>query len=405
MNHNDLETTMHTTAPQPQTSQPASTEATSGTVIDASNVLLTISPRIRRSPFYAATVRDGVTHFTVYNKMLMPLSFGDLAAEYQRLMHGVAMWDVAVERQVEVSGPDAHALVQALCARDLSQMQVGQGKYVAVCDHAGRLLNDPVLLKLSDRYWLSLADSDLLLWARAIAAERGLRVEVCEPDVSPLAIQGPKAVDVVAALFGESIRTMPYFGCVETALAGIPLVLCRSGWSKQGGFELFLRDSRHADALWQRVKDAGQAFGIGPGAPNHIERVENGLLSWGGDTTPDTNPLEANMAKYVDVHCAVDYIGKAALQRIAVQGPERLLVGLLLDGQAPSAWPLTQRMAVLADGEPVGTMSAVVYSPRLQRTIGLAQIQRRTVEAGTRLQVHTPLGVQGAQVQPLPFTA
>ena len=364
---------------------------------------LTMSPRIRRSPFYEATVRDGVTHFTVYNKMLMPISFGNLEAELRRLMTGVAMWDVAVERQVEVSGPDADKLAQYLSARDLSSMKVGQGKYVAMCDHQGRILNDPVLLKLSDRYWFSLADSDMLLWVRAVAAERGFDVEVCEPDVSPLAIQGPKAEDLVAKLFGESIRAIRYFGCVETELRGIPLVLCRSGWSKQGGFELFLRDGSKGEALWNLVKEAGQPFGIGPGAPNHIERVESGLLSWGGDTTPDSNPFEANMGKYVDVNTSVDYIGKAALQKVAAEGPKRLFVGLLLDGEAPSAWPLTERTPVTANGKPVGTMSAVVFSPRLGRTIGLGQIDRLTVESGAKLEVHSPNGVQGAVTAKLPF--
>lgn len=377
----------------PQTSIPAS----------LSQVTLMMSPRIRRSPFYEATVRDGVTHFTVYNKMLMPTSFGNLAAELHRLMHGVAMWDVAVERQVEVSGPDADRLVQHLSARDLSKMVVGQGKYVAMCDHQGRILNDPVLLKLSDRYWFSLADSDMLLWVRAVAGEGGFDVNVCEPDVSPLAIQGPRAEDVVALLFGESIRKIKFFGCVETSLEDIPVVICRSGWSKQGGFELFLRDGSKGDQLWALVKTAGQAFGIGPGSPNHIERVESGLLSWGGDTTPDSNPFEANMGKYVDVDTPVNYIGKAALQRIAAEGPQRLFVGLILDGNAPSAWPLIERVPVMASGKVVGTLSAVVYSPRLGRTIGLAQIDRQTVDSGTPLLVQAPNGVQGAVLSPLPF--
>jgi aminomethyltransferase len=313
------------------------------------------------------------------------------------------MWDVGVERQVEVSGPDADRLVQYLCARDLSKMKAGQGKYVAMCDHQGRLLNDPILLKLSDRYWFSLADSDMLLWVRAIAAEGGYNVDVCEPDVSPLAIQGPKAEDVVAKMFGESIRSIRYFGCVETTLAGIPIVLCRSGWSKQGGFELFLRDGAKADALWEMVKAAGQEYGIGPGAPNHTERVESALLSWGGDTTPESNPFEANMAKFVDVDTPVDYIGKAALQKVLADGPKRLFVGLVLDGNAPSDWPLGERVLVTAGGCDVGTMSAVVYSPRLGRTIGLAQIERQTVEANARLEVHTPKGVQGAVLAPIPF--
>ena len=368
-----------------------------------SQITLMMSPRIRRSPFFEATVRDGVSHFTVYNKMLMPTSFGNLEAELHRLMHGVAMWDVAVERQVEVSGPDADRLVQYLSARDLSNMRVGQGKYVAMCDHQGRLLNDPVLLKLSDRYWFSLADSDMLLWVRAVAGEGKFDVSICEPDVSPLAIQGPKAEDLVTKLFGSHIRSIKYFGCIETSLQGIPLVLCMSGWSKQGGFELFLRDGNKGDALWELVKSEGQEYGIGPGSPNHIERVESGLLSWGGDTTPDSNPFEANMEKFVDVSTEVNYVGKAALQRVASEGPERLLVGLILDGNAPSAWPLVERVPVSVDDDMVGTMSAVIFSPRMGRTIGLAQIKREVVEAKQRVMVHAPNGLQGAILSPLPF--
>lgn len=364
---------------------------------------LVISPRIRTSPFYEATVRAGVNGFTVYNKMLLPLSFGDLAAEYRRLIEGVALWDVACERQVEVSGLDAHRLVQSLSARDLTDMKVGRGKYVAMCDHDGVLLNDPVLLKLEDRYWFSLADADMLLWVKAVAAERAFDVEVTEPDVSPLAVQGPKAVEVIADLFGEEVRSISLFGFIETDLDGIPLVLCRSGWSKQGGFELFLRDGSRGTELWDRVMAAGAPYDIGPGAPNHVERVESGLLSFGGDTTPGSNPFEANMAQFVDVDTPVDYIGKAALARIAASGPERVMTGLVLDGEIGEAWPLPERVAVVSSGQPVGTMSAVVFSPRLQRTIGLAQVASQVIEERLELQIEGPTGPIPAVTHALPF--
>ncbi|HSF84382.1 MAG TPA: glycine cleavage T C-terminal barrel domain-containing protein [Acidimicrobiia bacterium] len=365
---------------------------------------LTMSPRIRHSPFYDATVRDGVTHFTVYNKMLLPLSFGDLEAEYDMLMNGVALWDVAAERQVQVSGPDAHSLAQYLSARDLTKMKEGQGKYVAMCDHDGRLLNDPVLLKLSgDRYWFSLADHDMLLWCKAVAAEGGFDVEVVEPDVSPLGVQGPLAEDVVADLFGDWVRDVKFFWFRETHLDDIPLVLCRSGWSKQGGFELFLQDGSRGIELYDRVMEAGAPYGIGPGAPNHVERVEGGLLSFGGDNTPDSNPFEAGMGRYVDVDLEPEYIGKAALQRVAAEGPERLFTGLMLEGAAPSAWPLEATVPVTFGGDQVGTMSAIVHSPRLGRTIALAQIRRDLVETGATVEVMSPNGVLHAEVRSLPF--
>ncbi len=235
------------------------------------------SPRVRRSPYYDATIADGVTAFTVYNRMLMPTSFGDPAAEYLRLTTGVAMWDVACERQVEVTGPDAIRLVQALVPRRIEKLSVGMGWYAPICDHRGVLINDPILLRLAeDRFWFSIADSDLRLWARAVAGERRLDVEITEPDVSPLAIQGPKAEEVVAALFDRSVLSLGHFRFREMALDGIPLVVARSGWSHQGGFELYLRDGTRGTELWDRVRAAGQPWGIGPGAPNPSERVEIG---------------------------------------------------------------------------------------------------------------------------------
>jgi len=285
---------------------------------------ITLSPRIRMTPYHRSVVEAGVSDISVYNKMVMPTSYGDLKAEYERLINSVAIWDVSVERQVEVSGPDADVCAQYFTSRDISKMVEGQGKYVAMCDHAGIILNDPVLMKLSgNRYWFSIGDNDMLLWCKGIAAERGWDVEVTEPDVSPLAVQGPKAEDLVAELFGEHIRDLKYFWFVETELEGIPLVLCRSGWSKQGGFELFLQDGSRGNDLYKTIMAAGAKYDIGPGAPNHIERVESGLLSYGGDNTPDSNPLEAGMGRYVDTDTDVEYIGKAALQADRLQPAPR----------------------------------------------------------------------------------
>lgn len=332
------------------------------------------SPRIRKSPFYEATVADGVTSFSTYNKMLMPTGYGSPEAEYWRLIEGVSMWDVAVERQVQLEGPDAATLAQLLCPRDLSRCKIGQGKYVALCDHRGTLINDPILLKLSDdRFWLSIADSDMLLWARTIAAERSLDVIVTEPDVSPLAVQGPKAEDVVAALCGDWVRSLKYFWFQETDIDGIPVAIARSGWSKQGGFEIYLMDGAKGTELWNLVREAGRRFDIGPGYPNPHERIESGLLSWGGDTDDNTNPFEVRMGRYVDLDAPDEVIGMAALRRIAAEGARRHQLGVVIDSDKPLS-PNSDWAEISKNGLSVGHMTCSSWSYRMEANIGFALV-------------------------------
>ncbi len=229
--------------------------------------------------------------------------------------------DVAAQRQVQVSGPDALTLAQILTPRNLSDYVVGQGKYVPLYNHAGTLINDPVLLRLdNDRIWLSIADSNILFCSRAIAAERGLDVDLSEPDVSPLAVQGPHAEDVIESLFGEWVRGLKHYRFRGAEVSGIPVVLARSGWSKQGGFELYLTDGSNGTALWNIVNEAGQPWDIGPGNPNSVERVESGLLSWVGDTDDRTNPFEVCLGRYVDLEISGNVIGMNALQAIHQDG-------------------------------------------------------------------------------------
>lgn len=363
---------------------------------------MSISPNVRKSPYFEATVADGVKSFAVYNHTYMPVDFGDPDAEYARLLNGVAMWDVACERQVELDGPDAGKLAQYLSARDLSGAVPGQGMYVPLCDYDGNLINDPILLKLSaSRFWLSIADSDISLWAKAIAAERKLEVEVREPDVSPLAVQGPKAEDVIAALFGDWVRNLKYFWFRETDLDGIPLLVMRSGWSKQGGFELFLQDGTRGIDLWNRVKAAGKSYAIGPGAPNDIERIESGLLSLGTDVDIYTNPYEVGLGKYVDLEKTDEFVGQAALQEIVRAGIKRRQVGLFLSGgnMVPNAHPYP----VLLDNEVVGTMSATVYSPRLGKNIALALINAEIRNSTPGIQVDCGDDIRNATITDLPF--
>ena len=337
---------------------------------------ITPSARLRPSPYYEATLAEGVCAFTTYNHMLMPTSYGKPLEEYWRLINGVSQWDVAVERQVQLRGPDAGRLAQILAPRDLSKCKVGQGKYVPLVNHQGVLINDPICLKLADDlYWLSIADSNIWFWASAIAAERGLRVEVSEPDVSPMAILGPKAEDVVAHLCGDWVRGLKYFWFREFDLHGIPLVVARSGWSKQGGFELYLRDGSQGTKLWNLVKEAGQPWGIGPGNPNWSERVESGLISFGGDTDGQTNPYEVRMGKYVDLHVPDDTVGIQALRRIAAEGPKRHSLGIILDAGDPVT-PGFLWNPIFKDGVKVGDLTNCIFSIRVQKNLGFALISR-----------------------------
>jgi aminomethyltransferase len=315
------------------------------------------------------------------------------------------MWDVGAQRQVELRGPDAGQLAQYLCARDVSGTAVGQGRYVPICNHDGILINDPVLLKLSaEQYWLSIADSDIELWARAIAAERGLKVQVSEPDASPLAVQGPGAAELIARLFGNWIHELKCFWFRETSLHDIPLVLARSGWSKQGGFELYLRDAAYGVALWDIVKQAGSAFDIGPGAPNDLERLPSGLLSYGADARAQThpaNPFELGLGKLVDLDGDDDFIGKKALQKISVDGVKRHLSGFFIQGD-----PVTgseHPLPLVHDGIEVGTISEMAYSPRLGKNIAIGIISNDIAADADKLSISINNRSHRVTITALPF--
>jgi glycine cleavage system aminomethyltransferase T len=358
--------------------------------------------RIRPSPFFEATVAEGMVAANVYNRMIMPTSYGDPDGEYWRIINGVSQWDVGVERQVQLKGPDAGRLAQILSPRDLSKCAVGQGKYVPLCNHRGTIINDPIVLKLADDlYWLSIADSDIWFWAGAIANERGLDVEVSEPDVSPMALQGPKAEDVVAHVVGDWVRGLKYFWFRETEIAGIPVAVQRSGWSKQGGFEIYLRDGSKGVVLWNIFKEAGRPWGIGPGAPATPERVESGLVSVGGDTDEDTNPFEVRLGKYVDLDVGDDVVGIKALRAIKAAGVRRHQLGVILEGGTPLPFGHS-RVGMSMGGRAIGQMTNGVWSPRLKANIGFALVAA-DVAPGSAVIVHRQAGPVAARLVELPF--
>jgi aminomethyltransferase len=359
--------------------------------------------RLRRTPFFEATQRYGASAYTVYNHMLFPICFGDLEEEYHHLVNHVTLWDVAVERQVEITGPDAFRFANLLTPRDLGRCAVGQGKYVVITAEDGGIINDPVLLRLGENhFWLALADSDVLLWARGVALHAGLDVTLTEPDVSPLQIQGPKARAVVQALFGERVLGLGYYHFFETSLDGIPLVVTRTGWTGEVGYEVYLRDGSRGDDLWERIMAAGKPHDIRPTGPSDIRRIEAGILNWGADITLHTNPYEVGLERLVDDDKRADYIGRAALARIKNAGVTRKLVGVEIEGPRiefnPVTWPVS------AGRERVGDVTSAIYSPRLQRNIGYAMVPVAHAALGTALTVAIPVaGERRATVVPKPF--
>ena len=358
--------------------------------------------RLRRSPFFEATRRYGCRAYTVYNHTFLPSYYNDPVSEYWHLIEHVAIWDVGVERQVEISGPDAFTLTQRLTPRDLSRCAVGQGKYVLITADDGGVINDPVLLRLAeDRFWLSLADSDVLLWASGVAVNAGLKVDIQEPDVWPLQLQGPKSKPLVADLFGDRVASMPYYAFSEASLDSIPVVVTRTGWTGEVGYEIYLRDGSRGDELWERVMTAGKGYQIRPTGPSDIRRIEAGILNYGADMTLADNPYELGLGWTVDLDKAQDFIGRAALRRIKAEGVRRKIAGIEIEG-APIEFNET-KWAVWQDGRPAGHVTSAIHSPRLKKNIGYAMLPLPAAELGTRLAIATPWGERGARVVPKPF--
>ena len=359
--------------------------------------------QIRKSPFFNGTVRWGATDFSVYNHMYIPRSFGDPEQNFWNLVNDAILCDVAVERQVEIAGPDAAAFVQLLTPRNLSQCAVGQCKYVLITNESGGILNDPVLLRLEEnRFWLSLADSDVLMWAQGVATHAGLDVTICEPDVSPLQLQGPKSGDIMATLFGEAIRDLKYYWLDHFELDGIPLVISRTGWSSELGYELYLLDGSQGEALWEKLMAVGEPMGLKPGHTSSIRRIEGGMLSYHADMDAHTNPFELGLDRLVDLEMPANFIGKAALKQVQQQGISRQQVGLELDGE-PLPGPNTQFWPVEVNGEVIGKVTSAVYSPRLKKNIALAMVAIGHSADGTACTVQLTGETRSGTIVPKPF--
>lgn len=383
----------------------------SGRVNEHPGVLL--YPRIRRSPYFYASRQHAPTLYSVYNHTYHPRLYGDPVEEYWHLLNAVTLWDVGVEKQVEITGPDAFEFTNMLVPRDLSKCQVGQCKYVFITSPDGGILNDPILLRLGENhFWLSLADSDILLWAKGLAYNSGMNVTITEPDVGPVQIQGPKSKDVLVDLFGDAILEVPYYHHVNRDLDGMDVVVSRTGFSGEIGYEIYLRNaSRDGGRLWNTVLEAGTPHDIKTIGPCHIRRIEGGFLSLGNDMWFDDNPFEVGYgfeeSWMVDLEQEADFVGKAALARIKAEGVQRKLVGVEIggpnvgyfsDGSMIDFFPTLD-----LNGEEVGRVTSATYSPRLERNIGYAMVPVEYEALGTELVVETQHGRQPAVVVEKPF--
>jgi glycine cleavage system aminomethyltransferase T len=356
----------------------------------------------RRSPYWQRTVDAGCTSWDLYNHMLIPTLYDDDEKEYWHLLNHVTLWDVAVERQVEITGPDAARFTQLLTCRDLSSCEILQCKYAPIIAPSGGIVNDPILLRLAENhFWLSLADSDALLYALGVQAFAGMDVEIREPDVSPLQLQGPKSKDVIRSLFGDAVADMKYYRCWAGDLDGIPLVVSRTGWTGEVGYELYLRDSSRGTDLWDRVMAAGQPYEIRAIAPSDQRRLEAGIFNYGNDIGVEDTPFHVTGLERL-VEFSADFIGKDALQRVAEAGVDRKLVGVDIGGEPFRLW-LEEFWPVRHDGEVVGRLTSASHSFRLERNIGYAWVPIGLAEPGTPLELVSPDGPVPATVAPLPF--
>jgi glycine cleavage system aminomethyltransferase T len=366
--------------------------------------------RIRKSPFFYASRRHGVAMYSVYNHTYHPRHYGDPVEEYWHLLNGVTLWDVGVEKQVEITGPDAFTFTNMLVPRDLNKCNVRQCKYVFITAEDGGIINDPVLLRLDENhFWISVADSDVLLWAKGVAHGSGLDVTIREADVGPVQVQGPKSAAVMVDLFGDGVLEIPYYYLAPYELDGLDVVVSRTGYTSELGYEIYLRNaSRNGTALWDKVMEAGEPHDLQVVGPCHIRRIEGGILAHGADVTIDNNPFEVGLGYdwMVDLEQESDFIGREALQRIKERGVAQKLAGVEIEGANLGSYndgAMIDFFPVYAGGAEVGRVTSACYSPRLERNIGFAMIPAELTELGTELEVETPHGRSAAVVVEKPF--
>ena len=364
---------------------------------------LYFGPWYRRSPYFEATIKAGCKAYDIYNKMYLPAEYDDPETEYWALNDGVTLWDVGVERTVQVSGPDADRLIDMLTCRDLTRCAVKQGKYMLVMSPEGGIINDPVLLHVDENvWWMQLADSDAGLYAMGVLSGTNLDAEVSYPDVHPVQVQGPHAAATLAKLVGKAIYDIRYYWCDHFQINDIPVVITRTGWSAVPGFEVNLLDGSRGDDLWDAIMAAGEEFGIRPIAPNEARRVEAGIFNWGSDISLADTPFHVMGLERLVEEQPQDYIGKQALERLRRDGVDRKLVGIDFDDSEPLPG-ISRKWDASHDGQPVGPVTDAVWSPGLEKNIGYVWVPIDLAQPGTRIEVESEHGPMTGRTAVIPF--
>lgn len=362
--------------------------------------------RNRRTPYYEATQRSSPKAYTVYNHMYFPIRFDTFENEFQALLNDVTIWDVSVERCIEVSGPDGFQFAQLVTPRNLSKCAVGQGKYVLICDSDGGVINDPVMTRMDENtFWFALASSDVLLFFKGLKnAYPKLNVTIRELDVAPLQVQGPKSKDLMKDLLGESILDLKYYFWRKAEIKGVPVVITRTGWTSEVGYEVYLLDPTKGSVIWDTLLEVGKKYNVKPTGPSDIRRVEGGILNWGADMTYENNALQLGLERLVDFNLPEDKcISVGALKKIKAAGVKKKLVGVELDGDPFPALNNVKWAAHKDGGAHVGKVTSAIYSPRLKKNIGYCWLPTDLAKDGTKLQVETEWGARSATVVPMPF--
>ena len=365
------------------------------------------TPRVRKSPFFEETIKSGATNFTTYNHMTMPVGYTTPEQEYHSLINDVTLWDVAAERQVEVVGEDAAKFVQYMTPRNLSTFKDGFCRYAFMTDENGGIINDPLILKFNDKkFWLSIADSDAILWCKGVALSGKFNVKISEPEACPLSLQGPRSKELIRKVTNDDpiIMGLKYYQFIETNLFGIDIIIARSGWSNQFGYEIYITREIDAPTLWNSLMDAGKEFSIVPSCPNQIDRIEAGMISHQGDTSLEENPLELNLPKFYDLDQEADFVGKEALLKIREEGIKKQFTGFKISGKK-IGYNMARIPLFNKNGEQQGFVTSTIYSPNFGCNIALGYIAVNLTNSEDLFNINHDGEKREVEVVPLPFSS